>query len=220
MKNITKLLFASTLGLFITTTLSAQKKYPKEGIIAKEKAFLEQIHKIDSLTALVDPVIMEESADSTATTVAKPEPSNKTIIRTVYEGSKNLNETRTLKHAGVEKVVVIGAGNFQNILYVDKLTNQVIKIKHINTMEFMYDVGEDEKANTERVELDLYYDNEKLFYAVYNEDHYKSPEELLFSNKYQLQMTSYHKDIYFMNEFQKTIYKYVQDTSDTVLKQK
>ena len=87
-------------------------------------------------------------------------------------------------------------------------------------MEYMYEVGEDEKANTERLEINIYYANEKPFYAIFKEDHYKNTDELLFSNEYNIQMATYHNDVYFTNDFQKTIHKYVQELSDTTLKQK
>ena len=215
MKNNLKLLLA--FSLISSFQLTAQTTYPKENIQATIESLTQRMNSIESLTALTE--ISTTNVDSLATD-AKPQPSNQTIIRTVYDGSKNLNETRSLKYAGEEKVVRIGNGSFKNILYVDKLTNQVIKIKHIDTMEYMYEVGEDEKANTERIEVNIYYANEKPFYAVFKEDHYKKPDELLFSNEYNIQMATYHNDVYFTNDFQKTIHQYAQELSDTILKQK
>ena len=216
MKNNLKLCLIFTL--LVSFQLIAQtNKYPLLEIINNKMALQKKAQKIDDLVAST-----ENSAATTDSTASsnQPTPSNKTVLKTVYDGSKNLNETRTLKYAGEEKVVRIGNGNFKNILYTNKLNNQVIKTKHINTMEYMYDINEDEKANTERIEVNIYYENEKPFYAILKEDHYKNASELLFSNEYRIEITNYHKDVYFTNDFQKTIYKYVQDLSDSILKQK
>jgi len=216
MKRNLKLLFGGVLVFLTSTQLTAQTVYPIEQLASKARSIQEKVNKIDIKVISADAA--STSTDSIAS--SNPTPSNKTIIRTVYDGSKNLDEKRTLKFAGDETVVRVGKGDFKNILYIDKLTNQVMKVKHIDTMKYLYDVGEDEKANTERIEVDLYYENEQLFYAVFKEDHYKNETELLFSNKYEMQMTSHHKDVYFTNEFQKTIYNYIKETSDSVLKQK
>lgn len=217
MKLYLKSFVVLTFSFICSNNLFAQtNKHPLLEIINSKMDIQKRVQKIDNLVATTENNVTKN--DSTPS--SQETPSNKTVIKTVYDGSKNLNETRTLKYAGEEKVVQIGAGNFKNILYVDKLTNQVIKVKHINTMEYMYEVGEDEKANTERLEVSIYYANEKPFYAIFKEDHYKNANELLFSNTYQLQMTTFHKDVYFDNDFQKTIYKYIQETSDAILKQK
>ena len=184
--------------------------------IGNNKTFHQQkASAIDALTRLAESTSKKDSITS-----SEPVPSNKTVIKTVYDGSKNLNEKRTEKFSGKEEVVAVGKGDFQNILYIDKLTNKVIKVTHIDNMKYLYDVEEGLKANTERVEVNIYYENEKPFYATFKEDHYKNKDELFFSNEYNAQMTSYHKDMYFTNDFQKTIYKYIEDLSDSALKQK
>lgn len=214
-----KSLIVLTLTFTCFTNILAQtNKYPLLEIINSKMDLQKKAQKIDKLAALT-----ENSTTKNEASLPNQEaetPSNQTVIRTVYDGSKNLNETRTLKYAGEEKVVRIGNGNFKNILYVSKLTNKVIKVKHVSTMEYMYAVNEDEKANTERIEVNIYYENEKPFYAIFKEDHYKNASELLFSNEYRMQMSTFHKDVYFTNDFQKTIYKFIQETSDNILKQK
>ena len=217
MKNKLKSILILTFIYFTTAQLYAQISYPIDKINATKESLFAKIANIDSQASLTEAVPVK--TDSISPSEPIPEP-NKTLIRTVYEGSKNLTETRTQKFAGTEEVVVIGKGNFKNILYTDILTNKVIKVKHVNTMEYMYGIGEDEKSNTERTEVNIYYENEHPFYAVFKEDHYKNQEELFFSNEYTLQITPYHKDMYFANNFQKTIYKYIQDLSSSILKQK
>ena len=209
-------LFAITYFVCSMNLLAQTSEHPFIEIKANSKQYQEKASKINSRVMLTE----TNSAKIDSTTSKEPIPTNKTVIRTVYEGSKNLNETRTQKFAGKEEVVIIGKGNFKNILYVDKLTNQIIKVKHINTMEYMYGINEDEKSNTERIEVNIYYENENPFYAIFKEDHYKNKEKLFFSNKYALQITPYHQDMYFSNDFQKTIYKYIQDLSTSILKQK
>jgi len=205
-----------TLFFCIIANAIGQTAYPKDNLKLNSETIIGRITKIDSLIYVTE----ASSKISDSTTVKTPEIINEAITKVVYNGSKNLNETQTNSFAGTESVVHIGTGSFENKLFINKLTNLVIKTQHISNMEYMYEVDNAKNANTERLEINIYYENEVPFYAVLIEDHFKNDGQILFSNKYNLQLTNYHKDTYFTNPFQKTIQQYILDFNNIIMKQK
>ncbi len=207
------LFLISTAVCFIS--LKAQTTTPTESFKTLNDSILLKTQKIDSLAKLTE--LSNESLKDENDNV---KPTNRTIIKSVYDLTKNLNETATNPLTQEQTVNRVGEGHIQNTLYVNKLDNKVIKTIHTSSMDFRYEVEDAINANTEKLNIEIYYENEAPFFASIHEIHYSKDGKMLFENEYNLQIAEFHKNTYFTNTFTKAMYLYIQKLSSSILKEK
>ena len=108
MKLYLKSFVVLTFSFICSNNLFAQtNKHPLLEIINSKMDIQKRVQKIDNLVATTENNVTKNDS----TSLSPETPSNKTVIKTVYDGSKNLNETRTLKYAGEETWLEIGDHN-------------------------------------------------------------------------------------------------------------
>jgi hypothetical protein len=151
-----------------------------------------------------------KKTDSIIVASNKMEYREKYITRGLSEGSIKL--TDSLK-------VVIGSGGFSTYTYTNDKTNKIIKAKHNQTVHYKYDVKDSLNANTERLEISIYYKNEKAYYAEFNEYHYDN-EKVISTNRFYLQLNATRDEIYYSNDFQKGITNYILKLSEDIISKK
>ena len=140
----------------------------------------------------------------------KMEYREKYITTGISEGSIQL--TDSLK-------VEIGSGGFSTYTYTNDNTNEIIKAEHNQTVHYKYDVKDSLNANTERLEISIYYEKEKAYYAEFNEYHYDN-ENVISTNRFYLQLNAKRDEIYYSNDFQEEITKYILKLSEDIITEK
>jgi hypothetical protein len=134
----------------------------------------------------------------------------KYITTIISEGSIKLTDSLKVK---------IGYGGFSTYTYTNDKTNKIIKAKHNKTVHYKYDVKDSLNANTERLEISIYYKNEKAYYAEFNENHYDN-ENVISTNRFYLQLNAKRNEIYYSNGFQEKIVKYIIKLSEEIISEK
>lgn len=110
----------------------------------------------------------------------------------------------------------IGSGGFTTYTYSNNKTNKIIKADYNQTVHYKYNVKDSLNANTERLEISIYYENEKAYYAKFNENHYDN-KNLISANEYYFQLNVKRKEIYYSNIFQKRIIEYILKLSEEII---
>ncbi|MFY7669443.1 hypothetical protein ACOSP6_00010 [Tenacibaculum sp. MEBiC06402] len=118
------------------------------------------------------------------------------IIRSISEGPISLTEKITYDDGSSEKESTVGSGGFSRYVYRAKETNELIKVQHNSTVHYEKDSL---SANSERLEISVYYKSQKPFLTKIIENHYTS-SRVISSNRYYLNLP---KDI---NDFYDTYY--------------
>ncbi|MDT0293978.1 hypothetical protein ACFQ3R_11355 [Mesonia ostreae] len=151
-----------------------------------------------------------KKTDSIIIASDKMEYREKYITTGISEGSIEL--TDSLK-------VEIASGGFSTYTYTNDRTNKIIKAEHNQTVHYKYDVKDSLNANTERLEISIYYENEKAYYAEFNENHYDN-ENVISTNRFYLQLNAKRDEIYYSNGFQEKIVKYIIKLSEEIKSEK
>ena len=160
-----------------------------------------EFNKLIELTVKTDSIISESD---------KINNNEKYIVTSLSEGSIQLYDS--LK-------VGTGLGGFSTYTYTNEKTKKIIKAEHKQTVHYKYDENDSLKGNTERLEISIYYEGEKPYFAIFNEYHYDN-KNVISTNKYSLQLNERSDDIYYSNSFQKKIVKYILKLNKDILSQK
>ena len=189
MRFITLILILLTVNLFGQNNHHSYYETQSEFDMLTEKA-----KKTDSIIVVSD----------------KMEYREKYITTGISEGSIQL--TDSLK-------VEIGSGGFSTYTYTNENTNEIIKAEHNQTVHYKYDVKDSLNANTERLEISIYYEKEKAYYAEFNEYHYDN-ENVISTNRFYLQLNTKRDEIYYSTSFQEEIVKYILKLSEEIITEK
>ncbi len=151
-----------------------------------------------------------KKTDSIILASDKMEYREKYITRGLSEGS--IEVTDSLK-------AVIGSGGFSTYTYTNDKTNKVIKAKHNQTVHYKYHVKDSLNANTERLEISIYYKDEKAYFSEFNEYHYDN-ENIISNNRFYLRLNAIRNEIYYSNNFQNEITNYILKLSKDIISKK
>ena len=151
-----------------------------------------------------------KKTDSIIVASDKMEYREKYITTGISEGSIKLSDS--LK-------VEIGSGGFSTYTYTNDKTNKIIKAEHNKTVHYKYDVKDSLNANTERLEISLYYENDNAYSAEFNETNYDN-ESVISTNRFYLQLNAKRDEIYYSNGFQEKIAKYIIKLSEDIITKK
>lgn len=182
------------LILFSSNLFGQNKVHPYNRLNTEFDLVSERAKKINSLI---------ESSD-------KIEGREKYISLGISEGSIKLTDSLNVE---------IGSGGFSTYTYTNNKTNKIIKSQHNKTVHYKYDVKDSLNANTERLEISIYYQDEKAFYAEFNENHYDN-DNVISATRYFLQLNANRDEIFYSNEFQEKPIKYLLKLNEDIIKEK
>ena len=110
----------------------------------------------------------------------------------------------------------IGDGGYTAYTFKNENTKEIIKAEYNRTIHYKYDVRDSLNANTERIEISIYYKNDEAYFAIFNEYHYDNMN-VISVNKYYLELNPKREDVYYSNEFQEKMRKYILSLSEFIV---
>ncbi|MDO5971874.1 hypothetical protein Q4Q35_18890 [Flavivirga aquimarina] len=186
--------FLTLILILLTSNLFGQNKvHPYNRVESEFDKLLKLTIKTDSIINSSDNLKYQE----------------KYITTGISEGSIQLTDS-----LGVE----IGNGGFSTYTFRNDKTKEIIKAKHNTTVHYKYDIKDSLNANTERIEISIYYKNEKAYFAIFNEYHYDN-ENIISTNKYYVELNAKREDVFYSNGFQEKMRKHILTLSEEIKKQ-
>jgi len=130
--------------------------------------------------------------------------SDRNFLIQISEGS--INKTDSLNQK-------IGDGGFAKYTYYHEYKSGKFKIEYGQSFHYKYGTKDTLNANTENIEVNIYFENNMPFFAVFNEYHYNA-EHLLFANRYYFQLNDTGSDVYYTNKAQEEMRNFIFDLID------
>jgi hypothetical protein len=162
---------------------------------------------------------LAKKTDSLIKNSDNSEYADKVITRGISEGTSEVTEIQTTDKNETTQPKKVGEGGFTIYTYIQDKTKQIIKAEYNQTVHYKYDVRDSLNANTERLEINIYYQNEKAYYAEFNENHYDD-KKVISTNRFYFQLNTKREGIYYSNSFQEEIIKYIIELSEDIIAEK